>query len=127
MNFNADKIHVYLDHDPNTQNSIKEEVKTFKHYINLRRGDLAMSSNEIVIKNEISKLKKSPVKILKVFKDNGQLYLMALPAVVLLFLFSYLPMGGIIIAFKDFQFSDGILGSAWMKPLFSNFNLLFKK
>jgi putative aldouronate transport system permease protein len=49
--------------------------------------------------------------------------LMALPGVVFLLLFKYLPMGGIIIAFKDYNFSDGIFGSAWVG--FKNFEFLF--
>jgi len=38
---------------------------------------------------------------------------MALPAVVWLFIFAYIPMFGIIIAFKDYRIADGIWGSAW--------------
>ena len=38
---------------------------------------------------------------------------MALPPALFIFVFSYLPMLGLIIAFKDFKVSKGILGSAW--------------
>ncbi|WP_105615471.1 ABC transporter permease [Vallitalea okinawensis] len=55
---------------------------------------------------------------------NWSLYLMAIPAMVLLILFKYFPMFGIIIAFKDYNFRDGILGSKWMDPLFENFAIL---
>lgn len=48
---------------------------------------------------------------------------MALPGVVLLFIFSYLPMVGLLIAFKDYRFIDGILGSAWVG--LDNFRFLF--
>lgn len=41
------------------------------------------------------------------------LYLMVLPALVLLFIFSYLPYSGLVIAFKDFQPFKGIWGSPW--------------
>jgi putative aldouronate transport system permease protein len=51
------------------------------------------------------------------------LSLMALPGVVLLFVFAYLPMVGLIIAFKDYRFADGILGSAWVG--FENVRYLF--
>lgn len=56
---------------------------------------------------------------------NRTLLLMFLPVAVLLFLFNYLPLAGLVIAFKDFNFKDGIFGSAWMDPLFSNFDYLF--
>ena len=48
------------------------------------------------------------------FKKNYQLYLFLLPAVVSVFLFNYLPMYGIQIAFKDFKPAKGVLGSEWV-------------
>ncbi|CAI6083162.1 ABC transporter permease [Cohnella sp. JJ-181] len=56
---------------------------------------------------------------------NAILYFMAVPGIVLLFLFNYLPMAGVLIAFKNFDFADGIFGSEWAKPIFNNFNFLF--
>ncbi len=44
---------------------------------------------------------------------NRAYYLMALPAMIIFFLFAYLPMPGIIVAFKDFNFSDGLFRSPW--------------
>ncbi|MFC5404616.1 ABC transporter permease [Cohnella soli] len=44
---------------------------------------------------------------------NKVLYLMTLPGLLLILLFSYLPMGGLIIAFKDYRFDKGVFGSAW--------------
>lgn len=41
-------------------------------------------------------------------------YFFALPAIVLLILFSYMPMPGIAIAFKDFKMARGIWGSDWI-------------
>ena len=46
-------------------------------------------------------------------KRQGSLQLMVLPSVILIILFSYLPLYGIIIAFKRFDVFDGVLGSAW--------------
>lgn len=65
-------------------------------------------------------------KTLKRVKSSWQLYLMAAPAVVLLFCFAYLPMGGIVIAFKKYEFRKGIWGSPWMDPIFKNFEILYK-
>lgn len=50
---------------------------------------------------------------------------MAVPAVALLFCFAYLPMGGLLIAFKKYNFKLGILGSPFMDPWYKNFELLF--
>ncbi|MBJ6362252.1 ABC transporter permease [Paenibacillus sp. GCM10012307] len=63
--------------------------------------------------------------VLKELFHNRTLLLMFLPVAVLLFLFSYLPLAGLIIAFKNFDFSKGIFGSDWMNPLFDNFDYLF--
>jgi putative aldouronate transport system permease protein len=62
--------------------------------------------------------------IRELFK-NRTLLLMFLPVAVLLFLFNYLPLAGLVIAFKDFDFTKGIFGSNWMNPLFNNFDYLF--
>ena len=51
------------------------------------------------------------------------LSLMALPGLLFLIVFAYLPMIGLVIAFKDYKFADGILGSAWSG--FENFRFLF--
>ncbi|MCB0098388.1 MAG: sugar ABC transporter permease [Caldilineaceae bacterium] len=56
-------------------------------------------------------------------QTNLTLLSMALPGIVLLFIFAYLPMVGLLIAFKDYRFADGILGSAWVG--FENFRFLF--
>lgn len=51
------------------------------------------------------------------------LSLMALPGLLFLIVFAYLPMIGLVIAFKDYKFANGILGSAWAG--FENFRFLF--
>nr|WP_318703392.1 ABC transporter permease subunit [uncultured Acetatifactor sp.] len=52
-----------------------------------------------------------------------QLYLMILPALLYVILFNYKPMYGLIIAFKDYSFRQGILGSPWVG--FQQFERLF--
>ena len=59
-------------------------------------------------------------------KRDWQIYIMLLPAVALVFVFSYLPMYGIQIAFKDYKFAFGILGSDWANPLFKHFTNFFE-
>lgn len=65
-------------------------------------------------------------RFLVAVRNNWQLYVMALPAIVLLFCFAYLPMGGLIIAFKKYNFRLGIWGSPFMDPWYKNFEILFK-
>lgn len=51
----------------------------------------------------------------KYIKKNWQLYIIfLLPAVILTFIFKYIPMGGILIAFKDYNAFQGIWGSDWV-------------
>lgn len=56
---------------------------------------------------------------------NRALYGMFLPALLLLFLFNYLPLSGLILAFKDVSFVKGIWGSDWTHPIYNNFIFLF--
>jgi putative aldouronate transport system permease protein len=56
-------------------------------------------------------------------RNNGAPLLMSLPAVLLIFLFAYVPMFGIVIAFKEYRFDKGIFGSEWIG--FTNFRFLF--
>ncbi|MFC5648230.1 ABC transporter permease [Paenibacillus solisilvae] len=55
---------------------------------------------------------------------NRTLLLMFLPVAVLLFFFNYLPLAGLVIAFKNFDFNKGIFGSDWAQPLLNNFDYL---
>ena len=47
------------------------------------------------------------------WKRNKNLLLMSLIGVVVVFIFNYMPMGGIIIAFKDYNLFRGIWASPW--------------
>lgn len=46
--------------------------------------------------------------------ENWQLYALLLIPVVLTFVYKYIPMYGIQIAFRDFKASRGIWGSEWV-------------
>jgi putative aldouronate transport system permease protein len=61
--------------------------------------------------------------IKKDFITNYSLYLLALPIIIYFILFSYQPMYGAIIAFKDFRPGLGISGSPWVG--FENFITFF--
>lgn len=50
-------------------------------------------------------------------KKNWQLYLFFLmPGLLLTIIFKYLPMGGLLIAFEDYNVIKGVLGSPWVVP-----------
>lgn len=63
------------------------------------------------------------VKLVKNTWKNNELLLMALPAIVLLIMFKYIPMFGLSLAFKNFNYADGIWRSPWCG--FENFRYLF--
>lgn len=50
----------------------------------------------------------------KLMKQNWILYLFILPSFLYLIIFNYAPMFGVQIAFRDFNFVDGIFGSEWV-------------
>jgi putative aldouronate transport system permease protein len=47
-------------------------------------------------------------------KNNMLIYILLLPAIVITFIFAYLPMPGILIAFQDYNIFKGISGSPWV-------------
>lgn len=56
-------------------------------------------------------------------KKTRALTMLALPALVLVFIFNYLPMGGLILAFKNFRYDKGLWGSDWVG--WDNFKFFF--
>ena len=58
-----------------------------------------------------------------IFK-HWQLYLIILPPILYLIMFQFKPMLGSVIAFKDYNFSQGIWGSDWVG--LKHFNTFFK-
>ena len=45
---------------------------------------------------------------------NYQAYLMVLPSIVLIFIFCYIPMYGVLMAFENYRPQLGVLGSEWV-------------
>lgn len=68
-------------------------------------------------------MQKKKKSIGKLFKENFELLLLALPAIIFFFIFCYLPMGGLVLAFKNYQYNSGIWGSPWAG--FKNFEFFF--
>jgi multiple sugar transport system permease protein/putative aldouronate transport system permease protein len=67
---------------------------------------------------------KAKNRLLRQIGDHWQLYLLLMLPLVYLFVFSYGPMGGLVIAFKKYNFSLGIFASPWVG--FENFRKFFQ-
>lgn len=80
--------------------------------------------------NPFVETQKRELKLGRLAKTRGirerhwQLWLMMTPAIVYMLLFVYKPMGGILIAFQDFNLKKGISGSEWIG--LNNFTRLFR-
>ena len=55
---------------------------------------------------------------------NAPAYAMCIPGLLYFLLFSYIPMAGIVLVFKDYNVVDGIFGSPWVA--FKNFEYFFQ-
>lgn len=53
-------------------------------------------------------------RVLSILRNRWQMYVLVLPAMVYVFIYHYLPMYGVQIAFKDFRTSLGIWDSPWV-------------
>jgi putative aldouronate transport system permease protein len=71
-----------------------------------KKEDLEMKKNK-----PVSGKKKSLAWYLK---HDWQLWIMLLPAMVYIFLFCYVPMYGVQLAFREYSFKTGILGGKWV-------------
>ncbi len=60
---------------------------------------------------------------MKSIKRNLPLYLMLIPGLLALIANNYLPMGGLLLAFKDYNYAKGFMGSDWVG--LGNFEYLF--
>jgi putative aldouronate transport system permease protein len=65
-----------------------------------------------------------PKKRISPYRRYAPLLIMMMPGFIYLFFNNYLPMAGILIAFKDINFAKGIFGSDWVG--LGNFKYLFK-
>lgn len=69
-------------------------------------------------------MKKTGHPFLHDLKANRVKWLMILPAAIVVILMCYIPMTGIVLAFKEFNYHDGIFGSPWVG--FKNFEYFFQ-
>lgn len=77
---------------------------------------------QYVVKKERSVWKN----IARDLDQNRWLYVMLIPVIAYFIIFHYIPMYGVIIAFKDFSPAKGILKSGWADPFYLHFRDFFK-
>lgn len=69
-------------------------------------------------------MKKKKKSFITDIRNNPLLYLMFVPVALWFLVFRYLPLGGIIVAFKEFNYRDGLFFSPWNG--FKNFEYFFR-
>ena len=72
-----------------------------------------ISNTKKINKNTIQL--KTPTKetVLGTLRRDYQLWIMIVPAIIVIFIFNYIPMYGIQLAFRDYDFSKGLTGGEW--------------
>jgi len=85
----------------------------------MNRSDTGTPIADIAGKNGKPNAKSRP----KLRSGDKELSLLSLPAVIYIFVFSYLTMFGVIIAFKNYRYDKGIWGSEWIG--LDNFRFFF--
>ena len=69
-------------------------------------------------------MKKNKHPVLRDLRENRTKWIMLLPAAIVVILMCYIPMAGSVLAFKEFNYYDGIFGSPWV--CFDNFKYFFQ-
>ncbi|MFV0504273.1 MAG: ABC transporter permease subunit [Lachnospirales bacterium] len=69
------------------------------------------------------KKNKKKVRLFNELKKNKGLFVMLMPAILLTLLFAYIPMVGLVLAFKDYRYDLGIFKSQWIG--LENFKFFF--
>lgn len=90
------------------------------HSLHTKTGTLPQ---EVELTSATSPILRAIRAVVYDVKHNRSLLAMALPGLILLFVFSYLPMLGSVVAFQDYRPARGLLGSEWVG--FENFRYLF--
>lgn len=80
-------------------------------------------------KEKAIRLNGQPSRLERFKKNLGRwwpLYLMLVPGMLYIIIYKYVPMGGIIIAFKNYKVKAGIWGSEWVDPWYKYFAEFFR-
>ena len=62
---------------------------------------------------KVAEDKRYKIPFLKTARKHWMLLVMLAPALLYVIVFSYIPMTGIVLAFKNYQYAGGIYGSPW--------------
>ena len=73
--------------------------------------------------NENTARKRPPVMFRR-FRANWELLLLCVPAIFCYIVFSYIPMIGLVMPFKNYKYNLGLFGSKWVG--LKNFEFLFR-
>lgn len=65
-------------------------------------------------KQENPDFRPNEVTFKKIWNKYGTFYLMLIPAIIFFLVFSYWPMTGIVLAFRNFSFTSGMYGNGWV-------------
>ncbi|MDE6357717.1 MAG: ABC transporter permease subunit [Eubacteriales bacterium] len=63
---------------------------------------------------QYQKSEKKPSKFFRNLQRDISLWLFVIPGMIVTFIFSYIPMYGVQIAFRNYNFKDGFFGSQWV-------------
>lgn len=64
--------------------------------------------------NGVAQARRLHPKLYGILRRYWQLYLVLLVPVAYIIIFAYIPMGGLVLAFKEYSVRKGILGSPWV-------------
>ena len=71
------------------------------------------NSSASVMETESGSALTTGEKGMRYWAHNWQLWLMLLPGIIYIFVFCYVPMYGVQLAFRDYSFASGITGGKW--------------
>ncbi|GMK39693.1 sugar ABC transporter permease [Paenibacillus sp. CCS19] len=63
--------------------------------------------------NREAAIKARKPSIFNTFRRDYQLWIMVIPAIIVIFIFNYIPMYGIQLAFRDYDYTKGLTGGEW--------------
>jgi len=85
-----------------------------------------MKNDMVISKLQQTELKAPKANKLQVIWKFRVFYVMLIPGLIYYLIYRYGPMYGAVIAFKDFNINDGILGSPWANPFYKHFEFFFR-
>ena len=77
-------------------------------------------------KNPFKRVVNNIARDVDEIRKNKMLFFLCVPGIIFFLCFSYIPMFGIIIAFKNFRIGHGVFDAPWAEPIYKNFVFFFK-